>query len=271
MSPAHKTARISPESRPIAYTAVGVAALIYTGAFTTSFFGQAALAAHMAIPAALQYVVPIVIDLALVLFTLATLLRKTRGETTLWPNIMTAFWTLVSISANVLHVFVPAGPVESWNFGTYTGAALSALMPLGALGASLVLENLLIERPTASAVSAPKVEQPPAEVMETGVPVVEAPTPVTRPFTPAEAGMPALTLVPVPAAAAPTRLKPARVTLAANSDDITDQVLAYKAEGRSNPAIAALVGKSESTVKRILKEARDAAEAAGQSDETRAA
>lgn len=272
MSPIRKTARISPESRPIGYTAVGVAGLIYTGAFTTSFFGQAALAAHMAIPTALQYVVPVVIDLALVLFTLATLLKKTRGESTLWTNIMTAFWTTVSIASNIAHVLVPAGPVESWNFGTYTGAALSALMPLGALGASLVLENLLIEPPTVVTAPGPKAEQPAAEVMEAGFPVVEAPVPVARPTVPEAAGMPGPVLVAVPAPATPSRPKAARVATPSSKSSLTpeqrQQILALnKASELSNPKIAEQVGTSLSSVKRVIA----AAEAAEQAAENRAA
>ncbi|WP_018771406.1 DUF2637 domain-containing protein [Arthrobacter sp. 162MFSha1.1] len=274
MSPARKTARISPESRPIAYTAVGVASLIYAGAFTTSFFGQAALAVHMAIPAALQYVVPVVIDLALVLFTLATLLRKTRGESTLWTNIMTGFWTATSIVSNIAHVLVPAGPAESWSFGTYTGAALSALMPLGALGASLVLENLLIEPPTATAaVSAPKVERPAAEVAEARVPVVEASAPVTRPAASEAAVMPAPALVAVPTPATPSRPKAAKVATPNAKPSLTPeqrrQILALaKGNELSKPKIAEEVGASLSSVKRVIKEAGDAAE---QVAETRAA
>ncbi|KIC68698.1 DUF2637 domain-containing protein [Pseudarthrobacter phenanthrenivorans] len=273
MNPQRKAARISPESRPIAFTAVGVATLIYAGAFTTSFFGQAALAAHMAIPSALQYVVPVVVDLALVLFTLATLLRKTRGESTLWTNLATAAWTTVSIAANVLHVLVPAGAAESWNFGIYTGAALSALMPLGALGASLVLENLLIEppaavHPAASAVVAVPVAKEPAveapDAPSEPAPAVEAPAARPTVLTAAErpaaalASVPALSVRPTPAR--PQAARPVAASKVTSDPRVIAQVLAHKAEGKSIPAIADLVGKSESTVKRYIKDAKAAAE-----------
>lgn len=144
-----KAARISPDSAPIAYGAAGLAGAIYLGAFLTSFFGQASLAAHMQIPHPLQYVVPAVIDFGLVLFALATLVRKARGESTAYTNVALGFWTLISIAANVGHVLIPAGPQATWSAGIYAGAALSALMPLAALGASLVLEHVLIAPPSA--------------------------------------------------------------------------------------------------------------------------
>ncbi|HEX9226703.1 MAG TPA: DUF2637 domain-containing protein [Arthrobacter sp.] len=253
MSPTTKAARISPESRPIAYTAVGLAASIYLGAFATSFFGQAALAAYMAIPYALQFVVPAVIDLALILFTLATLLRKTRGESTAWTNLATAFWTAVSIAANIFHVLVPAGPMEGWSFGTYTGAALSALMPLGALGASLVLENLLIEPPLtgvadesattprgAQAVQVTKAA-PKAALVDTAAVAAALPTPLMR-----------------PAPQAARRKIPADAKSPEMPGELAARVLAYKAEGLTIPAIAVRVKMSESTVKRILKVAKEA-------------
>ncbi len=154
-----KAARISPDSRPIAYGAAGLATLIYLGAFATSFFGQASLAAYMLIPQQLQYVAPAVVDLALILFTLATLVRKSRGESTLVANLATGFWTAVSIGANVSHVLIPAGPPTSWTAGIYAGAALSALMPLAALGASLVIENVLIAGPGVEGFIVEKAEE----------------------------------------------------------------------------------------------------------------
>jgi hypothetical protein len=154
-----KAARISPDSRQIAYGAASLAGAIYLGAFATSFFGQASLAAYMLIPTQLQYVAPAVVDFALILFTLATLVRRSRGESTLITNLATGFWTAVSIAANIFHVLVPAGPQASWSAGTYAGAALSALMPLAALGASLVIETVLIERPGAETEPAADIEQ----------------------------------------------------------------------------------------------------------------
>lgn len=162
-----KAARISPDSRPIAYGAAGLAAAIYLGAFATSFFGQASLAQFMLIPGPLQFVAPAVVDLALILFTVATLVRRSRSESTLVTNLATGFWTAVSIAANIAHVLIPAGPLPQWSPGTYAGATLSALMPLAALGASLVVENVLIARPggakvapAAAKLAAPEASKP---------------------------------------------------------------------------------------------------------------
>lgn len=281
-----KAARISPDSRPIAYGAAGLATLIYLGAFATSFFGQASLAAHMLIPQQLQYVAPAVVDLALILFTLATLVRKSRGESTLVTNLATGFWTAVSITANIFHVLIPAGPQASWTAGTFAGAALSALMPLAALGASLVIENVLIARPShediepvkaaaavpvteanhlpvsAPAKIAPKattpVEAGPAAVQNTPavlVPSLVAAEPVretgsTPPAVPVSA--------PLPAPRAGQERQPVQVSAvdwaALSKAEQIDQVLTLKAAGRTNPEISQQLGVSLSTVKRLKAE-----------------
>lgn len=179
-----KAARISPESKPIAYGAAVLAGGIYLGAFASSFFGQASLARFMLIPEPLHFVVPAVVDLALILFTMATLVRRSRGESTLVTNLATAFWTVVSITANVAHVLIPAGPYASWSAGTYAGATFSALMPLAALGASLVVENVLIAPP----------EDEKAAVKEEAA----APVAVTKgSLTPAPAGVQLKSVPPV--------------------------------------------------------------------------
>lgn len=267
-----KPARISPDSRPIAYGAAGLAAAIYCGAFATSFAGQAALASYMLIPQQLQYVVPAVVDLAMVLFTVATLLRRHRGESTLITNLATAFWVATSIAANVSHILIPAGPQATWTSGTYAGAALSALMPLAALGASLVLENVLIEE-------RPAAVQPPEEVVQ---PVATKPEPVKvaqelavgRPIE----TVPAAPRIPVePRAVAPVQnIRPRTAQPASDGwptvdwkllagPERRDLIRSYREEGDNKltwPQISAKLKISESTAKRIEKDAEPQLEAA---------
>lgn len=261
MSPA-KAARISPESRPVAYAAAGIAAAIYLGAFAASFFGLASLAAFMAIPVALQYVVPAVIDLALILFTLATLLRRARGQSTWMTNTATAFWILISMAANTFHVLVAAGPASGWGAGTYAGAALSALMPVAALGGSLVLENLFIEGPTPaekSATAAAPVVAPVAPIIA----AVKGPAPeptklhaVPR-LAVAAASAPRTAVVAsvaTPPKARPSTTDPKAEWEAASESERASIALAMKADN-SNQQIADTVGVSLSSVKRTLAKA----------------
>lgn len=253
-----KAARIKPDSKPIAYGAAGLALAIYIGAFSTSFSGQAALAAaHMQIPIPMQYCVPGVIDLALVLFTLATLLRRARNESTVFTNAATAFWTLVSIAANVLHVLVPAGDPSTWIPGTYAGAALSALMPLAALGSSMVVENVLIE-PAAAA------EQPPQPVKILEIAPVSA-QPVKDVPAAALTAVRSEPVAPKPAVATkPAAIKAPSVISshpaqegtwsAMSKEQRAEKVQELGASGLAIPKIAEKLGTSESTVKRIRQE-----------------
>ncbi|MGO4856195.1 hypothetical protein [Arthrobacter sp. 2MCAF14] len=262
--PPAKAARISPESRPVAFAAAGIAAAIYIGAFAASFSGLASLAVFMAIPAALQCVVPAVIDLALLLFTLATLLHRARGQSTWMTNAATAFWILVSMAANTFHVLV-ATPASSWGVGTYAGATLSALMPLGALGASLVLENLFIEDPAPAAIP---VVAPTGEVASPAEAEAAAPSRVITAERPERTATPAVPVLAVAAAAAPRKAVVAAVSAPSKVHRATaDPKAAWAAASKpeqvsialgmkgkmSNRQIAAEIGISESTLKRLLR------------------
>ncbi|MCO4263774.1 DUF2637 domain-containing protein [Pseudarthrobacter sp. MDT3-26] len=276
-----KAARISPDSRPIAYGAAALASAIYLGAFATSFFGQASLAKFMLIPEQLQYVAPAVIDLALILFTMATLVRRSRGESTLITNLMTSFWTTVSITANIVHVLIPAGPQSSWSAGTYAGAALSALMPLAALGASLVIENVLIARPEPEAVAGPAVAakpvRPPSPALAQPKPKAAALTsapspandaspvvePVAEATAPVQAPGPPVVAAPLPASHTPQvrRFVDAskvdwEVLTRAERWDLV-QSMKEKDHTLSNPVIAEHLGVSLSTIKRLKPEEQE--------------
>lgn len=250
-----KAARIKPDSSAIAYGAAGLATAIYLGAFATSFFGQASLAAYMQIPEPIHFIVPIVIDLALVLFTLATLVRRSRKESTVFTNGATTFWTLVSVAANVLHVLVPAGEPAAWTAGTYVGATLSALMPLAALGSSLVVESVLIEPASKSET----VAEPVAAQVQVKDPVVK---PVARAavITPAPLPEPQVPVASRPAPVARVQEQSPAQQLASKKNgewsvlsmpERAERVRALGERGMSIPKIAEALGTSESTVKRL--------------------
>lgn len=249
-----KAARIKPDSPTIAYGAAGLATAIYLGAFATSFFGQASLAAHMQVPEPIHFIVPIVIDLALVLFTLATLVRRSRNESTVFTNGATAFWTMVSVAANVLHVLVPAGAPADWIAGTYVGATLSALMPLAALGSSLVVESVLIEPAAKSEAAA----APAAAQVQVKDPVVK-PVARTAVVTPDPLPEPQVPVASRPAPVARVReQRPAQLVAKKNGEwsalstpERAERVRALGERGLSIPKIAEALGTSESTVKRL--------------------
>lgn len=276
-----KAARISPDSRAIAYGAAALASAIYLGAFTTSFFGQASLAKFMLIPEQLQYVAPAVIDLALILFTMATLVRRSRGESTLITNLMTSFWTGVSITANIAHILIPAGPQSSWYAGTYAGAALSALMPLAALGASLVIENVLIARPEPEtvaepAVAAKRVTSPSPAVAQSkpkAAAHTSAPSPANDASPVVEPGAEAMAPVQAPRAAVAAAPLPAsntpQVRRSVGAPTVDWEVLSRaerwdlvqsmkeRDSTLSNPVIAEQLGVSLSTIKRLKPEEQE--------------
>jgi len=267
-----KAARISPESRRVAFAAAGVAAAIYAGSFAASFSGLASLAAFMEINVALQYVVPVVVDLALVLFTLATLVRRARGQSTWMTNIATTFWIVISMSANLFHVLVAHDP-SIWGVGNYAGATLSALMPLSGLGAGLVLENLFIgdPAPAESPVAVPAAEVAAQTVVaaSVAVPVIAAAERTEIPAAPrlavaaaASPRKPVVASVSTPAKARPATADPKAAwdaakavkdawDAAASKEEQTSVAQGLKDVGKSNPQIAIAVGASLSTIKRL--------------------
>ena len=105
---------------------IGVVATAFA-AVLISWQGLVYVAAWMKLDGYWTWLLPLAIDLPIVVFTLATLARKARGEGVIFLSVIAYGMTAISSFANFLHV-TDAGPVTSLQVGV--GASLAALAPI---------------------------------------------------------------------------------------------------------------------------------------------
>jgi len=119
---------------------VGVVALC---AFALSFNSMAAVALWAMFPQPLNYLVPVVLDLSIVMFTATAWRQEAIGQSTTLAWFFTALFTGLSAAGNFLHVFVESTlplPIK------ICGAALSALMPLVIFAVTHIVGRVFLRR-----------------------------------------------------------------------------------------------------------------------------
>lgn len=139
--------RINPDSHQVLWLAVALVAFVGCISFMVSFSGLVAVAEWAGLPITMRWTVPIFIDTAILVYSIAVLIHRSRGEST-WASwvSLTAF-TLVSVLANVGHVLLIADPVDS-GFKTWIGAIVAGMAPIGVFAATEELGRLVIDRPS---------------------------------------------------------------------------------------------------------------------------
>ncbi len=111
-----------------------------TAAIITSWNGLVYVAQWQQLAPEWRWVTPVMIDVAIVVFTLGALAKRSRGESLLLFQIGAYGLTAISSTANFLHT-VAIGGLSS--FEDYTGAGLNALAPLLILLTTEVLGSLI--------------------------------------------------------------------------------------------------------------------------------
>ncbi len=109
-------------------------------AIVTSWNGLTYVAGWQHLAPELRWVTPVMIDVAIVVFTLGALAKRSRGESLLLFQVGAYGLTLISSAANFLHAVALSGLGD---FEAYTGAALNALAPLLILLTTEVLGSLI--------------------------------------------------------------------------------------------------------------------------------
>jgi hypothetical protein len=209
--------RINPDSRPVLFVAVAVTSILAAVSFLLSYSGLVAVAAWAAVPEWLSWAVPVTIDGAILVYTLAVLVFRSRGESATLSYAVLVGWTFVSVSANALHAWL----ASTGDARGVAGAVIAGLAPVAVLLASHTLAALIVERPS--------LEEP----LEEPVPAPEPVLALVPASVPAASSVPAPIVVPV-------------------DPERDERIQALSTEGRSVRAIAEEVGVSKSTVSRIL-------------------
>lgn len=138
---AQPSRRINPDTRPVLIVAASLTAVLGGVSFLLSYNGLTATAPWASIPTAQAWTIPVVIDGAILVYTLAVLIKRRRGESAgLYWGLLAAF-TGVSVAGNAFHAW-DASQQDSTGFA---GAAIAGLAPLAVLAATHTLADLIVE------------------------------------------------------------------------------------------------------------------------------
>jgi hypothetical protein len=125
--------------------------LVGVSAALASFEGQMAVAEWAMLRGPRAVVVPIVIDGSIVVFSLAAILKRSRGQSTFLSWTFVGVFTAISIAANALHVLIEAPSAdETMVFKSIGGALIAGVMPISIWLVTHILTELLVEKPSLS-------------------------------------------------------------------------------------------------------------------------
>lgn len=230
-------ARLRPDSRPVVLLATWLVGLLALAAFVMGARGLAQVGAWAGLAGWQVWLVPIVLDIGLGVAALAAVVARARQEPARLARVLLVALTSLSLTGQVAHVLLPAERISPQ---LIVGAVIAAAAPLTVLASTEVLLSLAI---------APPVRRKASKTSKT-----------------ASAGA-AATAKAIHEKAAVARPTKKASTPAAKSDMAAPRpgdtaILALKAEGLSNRAVAERLGIGPSSVQRAVDRQR-ATETAG--------
>ena len=113
-------------------------------AFATSWAGLLYVAQWQALPSEWQWLTPVMIDIPIVVLTLAALAKRSRGENHYWFLSFAIFLTALSGIANFAHTVAVRGLTD---YTDWVGAGLNTFAPAFVLLTTEILGSL-VTRPT---------------------------------------------------------------------------------------------------------------------------
>ncbi|SKC77685.1 DUF2637 domain-containing protein [Krasilnikoviella flava] len=126
--------RLNPDSLPVILAISTGTALVFLASFALSFNALVDVAGWARVPGWLSWAVPVMLDVALVVYSLSALVRRARGQSARFSWFLLASFTLVSLLGNAAHSLGVPGAAQP-----FIGTVVVALAPVAALAA---LENL---------------------------------------------------------------------------------------------------------------------------------
>lgn len=147
---AHSPARINPDHLAVLIVAASLTGLLAATSFLLSFAGLSAVAEWASVPWWLTWAVPVMIDSAILVYTLAALVLQARGESTVRTWCSLALWTALSVAANSLHAWTDIPALVQ----TIAGMTIAGLAPIAVMLATHTLTDLLVAKPDTEAASA---------------------------------------------------------------------------------------------------------------------
>lgn len=154
-----QSSRIRIDSLRMLWFTVGLVGFLAVASFLVSFAGLVEVAVWVGVPPWMRWAIPVFVDVAILAYSLAVLIHRSRGDQT-WPSwISLGGFTAVSVVANASHAFSVDHSV-AWQ--SWIGAGLAALAPVAIFTATEELGRLAVERPDhhATGPEAASVEMP---------------------------------------------------------------------------------------------------------------
>lgn len=225
--------RIRPESDSMAASALLLAVLVAVASFAVSFTGLIAAAGWAGIPRPLRPAVPIVVDLSILVFTVAAVVARARGEDVrlAWSSV--GFFTVVSMVTNATHALSDGNSTATTFPALVVGSFIASLMPLACLISTHTAVSVAVAPPQGSKAARRRAER--ARVDQSTL-LAPEPSPASS----------------VAAMGSP-RKAPAIKAAADSSRPVdVDVVVEMKQAGKSHREIADTLGTSKSTIQRLL-------------------
>ncbi|AWY04894.1 hypothetical protein PBI_FLOOF_58 [Microbacterium phage Floof] len=243
--------RIQPDSRPVLIVATVITALLAAVSFLLSFNGLAEAASWANVPGWLAWALPAYVDGAILVYTVAALVFRSRGESARLEWAALGLFAALSVAANGVHAWTTA---PAW-LQVALGVTLAALAPVSVLLTTHTLAKLVVAPPTAA-----------NDWTETELSVAEVyaqeeiiPGALELPEEPIQAwsGATIREAAPEPDAAAEAAPMTSPTPILSTSDR-NARIHELAAQKKSLRAIAAEVGCSKSNVARVLGKRPDA-------------
>ncbi|MFI6424761.1 DUF2637 domain-containing protein [Promicromonospora sp. NPDC050880] len=133
--------RLDADRAPVVVLTILFGVTIAAASFVLSFHGLRDVATWGRVPLWLAWLVPVMIDAAVLCYTLAWLVQRARRESVWLSWVSLALFTAVSTLGNTLHGWEPSEAVQR-----IVGTAVVGLAPLAMLLATHTLAQLLTER-----------------------------------------------------------------------------------------------------------------------------
>lgn len=178
--------RINPDSIQTLWFTVGVVGFLAATSFMVSFAGLTEVAKWVGVPTWMRWTIPAFIDMAILAYSMAVLIHRSRGEATWRSWISLSLFTGVSVVANAAHALSIEHEViwQAW-----IGAGLAALAPIGVFAATEELGRLAVEQPEPHGKTRKikdlgeyqSAETPAVESASVPRPAVEQPTTIVAP------------------------------------------------------------------------------------------
>lgn len=167
--------RVNPDSIGTLRFTIAGAVILAATSFLVSFAGLTSIAVWAGIPAWMGWALPVFIDMAIIVYAMAILIHRSRGEKTTASWISLTGFTAVSVFANGAHALsVPQ--TEQWH--AIVGAVLAALAPVAVFSAVEELGRLVIDQaPRKRAKKAAKVNTRIAPIVTAQLPLLPVAVP----------------------------------------------------------------------------------------------